>query len=198
MWSKRTIATVAVAGLAVAGVAGVAVAAGADDDNGSSSRLESLVEDGTLTQEEADAAEKAREALRSQFQAEREERQAQRQAELDELAGIIGISADDLVQRWQDGESLEQIAGDKAAEVEAWLTEQAQARLAELEAAIPERVDGLMQRTAEDRGGMLGGRGHGRGPGMGFGMDLGPGLGLDGFGSPDEAETTTSSTTGSA
>jgi hypothetical protein len=55
-----------------------------------------------------------------------------------------------------------------------------------------------MQRTAEDRGGMLGGRGHGRGPGMGFGMDLGPGLGLDGFGSPDEAETTTSSTTGSA
>jgi len=199
MWSKRTIATAAVAGLAVVGTAGVAAATGSavTTASGLPDGLESLVEDGTLTQEEADAAEKARDALREQFQEQREARQAERQANLDELAGIIGISSDELVQRYTDGESLEQIAGDKADEVEAWLTQREQDRLAELEASIPDRVADQMQRTAgEGRGfGLLGGPG-GRG---GHGMGMGPGMGWDADAAPsDDADTTSSGTAGSA
>jgi len=182
MWTKRTVAVLAVAGLAAAGVTGVAVAA-SSDDSGSGGLLDNLVEEGTVTQEDADAFERVRE----QFQAEREqrraEREAQRQATLDEIAAAIGITSDALVQRWQDGESLEAIAGDSADEVAALLTQTMQERLAEAEAAIPDRVEALMSREGGDLGGFGRGGRHG-GPGdLGLG---GPGMGLG----PDAAEET--------
>jgi len=194
MWTKRTVAVVAVAGLAAAGVAGVAVAAGTDG-SGAGGMLDNLVEEGTVTQEDADAFERVRE----QFQAEREERHAEReaarQANLDEIAGLIGITSDELVQRWQDGESLETIAGDAADEVAALLTQKMQDRLAEAEAAIPERVEQLMAREGGDvggpgRGGRHGGHGGpgGFGPG-GFGLG-GPDMELEP--SPDAAAEETS------
>lgn len=195
MWTKRTVAVVAVAGLAAAGVAGVAVAAGTDD-SGSDGLLDNLVEEGTVTQEDADAFDRVRE----QFQAEREERraerEAQRQANLDEIAAAIGIGSDELVQRWQDGESLETIAGEAADEVAALLTQRMQERLAEAEAAIPDRVEALMSREGGEfggfgRGGHHGGPGGPGGPGGlefgGFGLG-GPDAGLDS--SPDAAEET--------
>jgi FtsZ-binding cell division protein ZapB len=186
MWSKRTITAVSVAGLATAGLVGAAVAAVADDD-GAQSRLESLVQDGTLTQQEADSAQKAYEALEQQREQQMQQRQQDWQATIDAVAEAAGVSSDDLQQRWQDGESLAEIAGDNAAAVEQVLTEQMQQRVAEMEAAIPDRVSALM-----DASGGLGrgfGGHHGRGPGpggpgMGMGMadeaGMGMGLGLGG------------------
>jgi FtsZ-binding cell division protein ZapB len=182
MWSKRTITAVSVAGLAAAGLVGATVAAVADDGDGAQSRLESLVQDGTLTQQEADSAQKAYDALEQQREQQMQQRQQDWQATIDAVAEAAGVSSDDLQQRWQDGESLADIAGDNAAAVEQVLTEQMQQRVAEMEAAIPDRVSALMEATG------------GHGPGMGFeghhgrGAGFGPGQGMGlGSGGPDDA-----------
>jgi hypothetical protein len=205
MSKKRTVVAASVVGLAIAGMAGVAVAASGDGGpSGLSSRLEALVQDGTLTQAEADAAQQAREALQQQAQDRRAEHQADRQAELDELAGIIGISSDELVQRWRDGESLAEIAGDTAPEVEAWLTQHMTDRLADLEASIPDRVAAVMDGTGPGMGGLLGGGrgphgGGGMGAGMGAGLGAGMGAGMGdwgGWGEDADADATSGSDTG--
>jgi hypothetical protein len=147
--SRRAIGIGAVAGLAVAGVAGVAVAASSGPDDGAAAAVEAPAWPGE----------------------QRAERQAARQAALEELAGIVGLTPDELAQRWRAGESLTEIAGDSAPEVEAWLTERAQERLAALEESLPERVDAFMQRTRGDGPGMAGWFGGGAGHrGMGLGM----------------------------
>jgi aryl-alcohol dehydrogenase-like predicted oxidoreductase len=157
MSSRRAIGIVAVAGLAVAGVAGAAVAASSGPDDGTTGAVEAPAWPGE----------------------QRAEHQAERQQALEELAGILGLTPDELAQRWRDGESLADIAGDSSPEVEAWLTERAQERLAALEESLPERVDALMQRTHGDGPGMAGWSGRGQGH---HGMGLGMGAWADGGG----------------
>jgi polyhydroxyalkanoate synthesis regulator phasin len=186
MWTKRTVATAAVAALAAAGVTGVAVAVGSGSEQGPAAVLDSLVEDGTISSQDADAFERVADELWSEREEKVQELREQRQAFLDEVAATIGISTDEMVQRWRDGESLSDIAGDQADEVAALLTEAAQERLAEIEASIPDRVEGLMNREGGFAGhGMRGQFGHrgggmGVGPGMGFGpgAGFGPGMGF--------------------
>lgn len=183
MWSTRTIAILAVTGIAAAGTVGVAVATGTDEPRGPLAVIDSLVEDGTVSADDAEAFDRVREQLQAEREARQEERQAQREADLAELADTIGISVDELVERWRDGETLAEIAGDQADAVRARLTELLAERVAEMEAAIPDRVDALMNRE----GGEGFGRHHGHGgPGMG-----GPGMGPDeagfGFGPGPEA-----------
>ena len=184
MWSNRTIAVIAVTGIAAAGTVGVAVAAGSDEPRGPLAAIDSLVEDGTVSSEDAEAFDRVREQLQAERDERREEMQAQREADLAELADTIGISTEDLVQRWRDGETLADIAGDQADEVEALLTQRMQERVAEMEAAIPDRVDALMNREGGEG---FGGPHHGRGgPGMG-GLGMGPDEAGFGFGPGPEA-----------
>ena len=183
MWSNRTVAILAVTGIAAAGTVGVAVAAGTEEPRGPLAVIDSLVEDGTVSAEDAEAFDRVREQMQTQREERQDERQAQREADLAELADTIGISADELVERWRDGETLAEIAGDQADEVEALLTQRMTERIAEMEAAIPDRVDALMNRE----GGEGFGPHHGRG---GHGME-GSGMGPDeagfGFGPGPEA-----------
>lgn len=174
MWTTRTIAAVAVGSLAVAGVAGVAVATGADQMR-AREQIQSWVEEGTITQEDADAFERVVGEMQEQREERWAEREAQREQHQQELADAAGVTPEQLQERLRAGETLADIAGDNAEAVRALLTTRAQERLAEAqkrldeaEATIDERVDAWM--NGEGAGFGMRGRGHG-GPG-GFG---GPG-----------------------
>jgi len=167
MWTKRTIAAVAVSGLALTGVAGIAVANGADQVR-EREQLQSWVDEGTITQEDADAFERVVGEMQEEREQRREERMAQREEHQAELAAAAGVSSDELQERLRSGETLAEIAGDNADAVRALLTSRAEERLAEAEASIDERVEALM--NGEGRG-----FGEGRGPGEGHGMRGGPG-----------------------
>ena len=83
------------------------------------------------------------------------------------IAAVIGISADELTERLQAGETLNEIAGDQADEVAALLTAHAEERLTEAQAAIPERVEQMMNGEGRGFGGGPGKHGGGFGPGPG-------------------------------
>jgi tRNA A37 N6-isopentenylltransferase MiaA len=174
--------------VAAVGLTGATVAAVAPDDTRVESRLDALVEDGSISQDEADAAERALDALDQRREAEMAERQQERQQHLDAIAEAAGVSTDDLVERWRAGESLTEIAGDNAAAVESVLTQTMQERLDEMQAAIPERVAAMMEQSGPGLSHGFGpGRGHGHGMSGGGGGDLGwgPGMGVgDGVGGP--------------
>jgi hypothetical protein len=173
MWTKRTIAAVAVSGLALSGVAGMAVANGADQVR-DREQIQTWVEEGTITQEDADAFERVVGEMQEEREQRREERMEQREEHQAELAAAAGVSADQLQERLRNGETLADIAGDNADAVRALLTTRAEERLAEAQASIDERVDALM--NGEGRGfGEGSGPGEGRGPGEGHGMRGGPG-----------------------
>jgi hypothetical protein len=189
MWTKRTIAAVTVGGLAVAGATGVAVASGDGEQfrERAQEQIQTWVEDGSLTEEDAEAFARVQE----QFQAERAERRAERQAEREahqqELADAAGVSVDDLKERLRDGETLADIAGDNAAAVEAVLTTRAQERIAEgrerldeAESSIDERVDDLMNGEGGPFGEGFSPGGHRGGPGNGPGEGPGGPGGLGG------------------
>jgi polyhydroxyalkanoate synthesis regulator phasin len=179
MWSTKRIAAVTVAGVAAVGLTGATVAAVAADDTRVESRLDALVEDGSISRDEADAAERALDALGQQLQDEMAERDQERQQHLDAIAQAAGVSTDDLVERWQAGESLAEIAGDNAAAVESVLTQTMQERLDEMQAAIPERVASLMEQSGPGMGHEFGaGRGHGHGMSGDGDLGWGPGMGL--------------------
>lgn len=175
MWTRRTIASIAVAGLSAGALAGVAVAAGTGEASTPDELLEGWVSDGTISEQDVEAFERVREQLQGEREERREQRQAQRAAQVAELAEVAGVSADDLVERLRDGETLSEIAGDNADAVAALLTARAQERLAEAEASIPERVESFMNGE---------GRGHGDRFGRGGAHDhggLGGGLGVGGW-----------------
>lgn len=172
MWTKRTIAAVAVAGLSAGALAGVAVAAGSNDSSKPDELVQGWVSDGTITEQDAQAFDRVREQLQSEREERRAERQAEREIHMAELAAAAGVSADDLVERMRAGETLADIAGDNADAVAELLTTRAQERLAEAQAAIDERVEAFM--NGEGRG-FGDGFGRGGGPGGGHGMRGGPG-----------------------
>ncbi len=179
MWTKRTIAAVAVGSLAVAGVAGVAVANGADQVR-AREQIQTWVEDGTITQEDADAFERVVGEMQEQREQRRAEQEALREQHQQELADAAGVTPEQLQERLRNGETLADIAGDNAEAVKQVLRTRAQERLAdaqerldEAEATIDERVDAWM--NGEGAGFGMRGRGHGHG---------GPGSGFDGFGGP--------------
>jgi polyhydroxyalkanoate synthesis regulator phasin len=183
MWTKRTIAAIAVGGMTVAGVTGVAVAAGSGGQERAQERLQTWVEEGTITQEDADAFERVRDQAQEERQQRQQEREQLREQHMQELADAAGVTPEQLQERLRDGETLSDIAGDNADAVAQLLTERAQERLAEAEANVAEHVEALM--NGEGRGlegfGPGGPRGgHGRGPdagspGMGAGLGFGPG-----------------------
>lgn len=187
MWTKRTTAALAVAGLSAAALAGVAVAAGTDDASTPDELLEGWVSDGTITQQDADAFDRVRDQLQNEREERRAERQADREAHLAELAAAAGVSADDLVERMRAGETLAEIAGDNADAVAELLTTRAEERLAEAQASISERVEAFMNGEGRGFGSHLGRgggpwgepgggpRGHGAGPGPGGGAGWGAG-----------------------
>lgn len=203
MWTTRTITAVTVAAVAAAGVAGVAVATGTDAP--ANDRLDSLVEEGVITEEDADAVERVWGEIRERREERRAERQAEREARVQALAEAAGVDSDVLVESLREGQTLTEIAGDNAADVEALLTtwaqerlDEARARLAEAEANLDEHVDavmdgegplGLLRERWAERWERRGGPG---GPGGWLG---GPGMGgpADDLGSADESADATTS-----
>lgn len=188
MWTKRTVATVAVAGMVAAGVTGVAVAAGNGDQTRAQERIQTWVDEGAITQEDAEAFARVQEQAQAEREQRRAERQQQREEHLAAIAEAAGVTSEELQERWRNGETLSEIAGDNADAVAELLTAQMQERLAQAEAAIPDRVDALMNREGGQRGpgfGDDGFRGEGFGPGRegGFGPGpeggFGPGPGAD-------------------
>lgn len=187
MWTKRTIAAVAVGSLSVAGITGVAVAAGNGGQERAREQVQTWVDEGTITEEDAAAFDRVREQLQEEQQQRQQEREQLREQHMQELADAAGVTPEQLQQRLRDGETLSDIAGDNADAVAQLLTERAQERLAEAEANIAEHVEALM--NGEGRGlegfGPGGPRGgHGGGPdagspGMGAGLGFGPGGGAE-------------------
>lgn len=207
---RRTVAIVT--GLALAGLTGAGVAAAATGDGPGgrlSDILSGLVSKGTISQEQAEAVQDALEDARAQAWADREERMADRQADLEALFATIGLTPDEVRTKLRDGQTLREIAGDKADELAAAFKAQVKEHLAE------EVADGrITQEQADERLADLDARteawldGSG-GRGMGMGMGMGPmgerrgggmghgGGGRGGFGpgaADDDATTSESST----
>ena len=177
MWTKRTIAVVAVGSLAVAGAAGVAVANGADQVR-ARDQIQTWVDEGTITQEDADAFERVVGEMQDQREQRRAEREALREQHQQELADAAGVTPEQLQQRLRDGETLADIAGDNAEAVKNVLRTRAQERLVaaqdrldDAEATLDERIESWMNGEGAGFGPVGRARGHG-----------GPGAGLDGFG----------------
>ncbi len=187
---KRTL-TAALAGVALAGLIGVGVAAAADG-SGPAGRLASvlsgLVSNGTITQEQADAV---GEALTDSWEAERAERQADREARKAEVDALLektlGMDSEEVREQVRAGKTLREVAGDSADELAAGMLDLVGKRLdeavkegriteAQAEATLSratERADAWV--SGEDTGAM----GRGMGLGLLFGEEMGRG---DGFG----------------
>ncbi|MDH4168856.1 MAG: hypothetical protein OEW42_04620 [Acidimicrobiia bacterium] len=216
---KKT-AIVGVAGLSLAG-GSVAVAAlsplgiaGAQEDGTEQTRpdrigdgladiLAELVEDGTLTQEQADAVgervDERRDERRAEFEAFRAEHEADREAMMQELADAAGVTVEELADARDKGESLADIAGDNVDAVIELLVQQQTDRIDE---AVDngrldqERADEILTDVEQRVTDMVNGEGfagpgfghrgghHGPGGGFGPGRGFGPG---DGFGPDDGA-----------
>lgn len=141
-------------------------------------RLEMLVEDGVITQEQADNLVETREAIQA-------ERQARQEEKLQGVADVLGVTTDDLRQAREDGVSLAELAGDDLPALVDYMTEQATERINDAVAdgkitqeQADEKLDGLDERI-EDRlenGGGFG-KGHGRRGGHGHGPRGGGGFG---------------------
>jgi polyhydroxyalkanoate synthesis regulator phasin len=215
---KRTM-TAAIAGVALTGIIGVGVAAAATGD-GPAGRLadvlSGLVSNGTITQQQADAVGQALDDAREEARAEHEARHAEREAKVEALLQeTLGLSVDAVRERIAAGETLKEIAGDKADALAegavALAKEQAaqavsdgrltQAQADELATRAQERADAWLAGESTGRGGglglLLGGRGMG-GPGMG-GPGMGHGDGMGGRGGwghrgPDAGDDTDATT----
>jgi polyhydroxyalkanoate synthesis regulator phasin len=142
-------------------------------------RLDMLVEDGVITQEQADDLVETHEAIQA-------ERQARQEEKLQGVADVLGVTTDDLRQAREDGVSLAELAGDDLPALVDYLTDQATEKINDAVAEgritqeqADEKIDGLDERI-EDRlengggfgkgKGRRGGHGHGnRGGGGGFG-----------------------------
>lgn len=148
--------------------------------------LDNLVADGTITQDEADAVVAEVQAL---AEARREERQAERQEHLADLAEILGMTPDEVAEALRGGQTIAELAGDSVDEVidalvaeaterieaavaEGRLTqERADEMLANLEEHITDRVNGelpLRPGHGGHRGFGPGAEGGGFGPGSPF------------------------------
>jgi polyhydroxyalkanoate synthesis regulator phasin len=179
---KRTIAA-ALAGVTLAGAIGVGVAAAAGGE-GPGGRvadvLAGLVSKGAISQEQADAVEKALTDAREEAWAGRDELRAERDQLLKD---VLGMSAEEVREQLRAGKTLKEIAGDKAqaladavvAQVEKRTKEavaagrMTQERADEAVAHAKEHAQAWLDGTSEDLGrGLLGLGGKGRmGPGGG-------------------------------
>lgn len=161
--------------------------------------LQALVTDGTITQAQADAITAKLEALHAAQPDQGARGGAPRGgvagATSDEVASVLGITAEELRTQLQSGATLRSIAGDKVAALTTLLTDKANARIdeqlaagridqakaTELKAGVAAKVEATLDRA----GGMKGPKGDGAGRGP---------RGAQG----GSATTTPSSTTGGA
>ncbi len=127
-------------------------------------RVDRLVEDGVITQEQADDLASVREAI----QTNREEMRAEKQQA---IADALGISVDDLEAAKEEGTSLADLAGDNVSALVDLFTEQATERINEgvadgrlTEEQADEKLEGLTERIESrlENGGGFGNRGEGR------------------------------------
>jgi len=199
--SKRVIAIGAVASALTLGGAGLVAAAGVDG-NGPASVLSSLVDDGTLTQKQADKVGDAFQEQREARGAEHQERRAEMQAL---ISSTLGISEDDLASARQDGQTLADLAGDQKDALIAAIADHMNAKIDqgladgklsgtqadEMKSNATQRATGIVDGTGGPRGGGPGGRGgHGEGRGgPGFG---GPGH-SEGASGDSQSDTTENS-----
>ena len=162
-------------------------------------RVDRLIEDGVITQEQADELSSIREAI----EANRETMQAEKQQA---IADVLGVTLEELEAAKEDGTSLADLAGDNLDALVDHFTEQATERITEgvsegrlTQEQADERLDGLADRIEsrlENGGGFgtrgeggrgghgrhggdfgtrgEGGRGHGRGGHGRHGGDFGP------------------------
>ncbi len=191
--TKRVIAVGAVATALTLSAAGFVAAAGVSG-NGPASVLSELVDDGTLTQKQANQVEKAFEDHREEMRSEHEARHAETAAL---ISSTLGISEDELKAAREEGKTLADLAGDKTDELISVLVDEmnakidegvAQGRLTqeqadEMKANAPERVTAMVNgerpegagRAGPGSRGFGGPGGHGGPRGEGFGGPGGPG-----------------------
>jgi polyhydroxyalkanoate synthesis regulator phasin len=134
--------------------------------------LKSLVDDGTINQDQAD---KIKSRVQDNAKAARAQLGERKLAgplgvQLDKAADVLGISVDDLKAQLKEGKTLKEIAGDKRDALVAALTDAANARIDQAvtdgKLAADKAAD-LKTKTADriakavDEGVKLPGRGHG-------------------------------------
>ena len=143
-------------------------------------RIDQLIEDGVITQEQADDLASVREAI----QANREEMRAEKQAA---IADALGITVEELEAAKEEGTTLAELAGDDVSALVDLFTEQATERInAGVESGrltqeqADERLEGLGERIESriENGGGFGNREGKRGNGR-RGGDFGPRGGAD-------------------
>lgn len=127
-------------------------------------RVDRLVEDGVITQGQADTLSEVREAV----QADREARKAER---LQGIADAIGVTVEDLEAAKANGESLAEIAGENLDDLVVHLTAEATDKINEAvtegritQEQADEKLDGLSERIQQriETGDGFGRKGHGR------------------------------------
>jgi hypothetical protein len=133
-------------------------------------KIDQLIEDGVITEEQAEDMAAIRAAVQEHREAARGEKQTA-------IADVLGISVDELVAAREEGTSLSDLAGDDLPAVVEFFTEPATERIAErvesgriTQEQADERLDGLDERIESrlENGG-FGGRGEGRRGGHGHG-----------------------------
>ncbi|NNE73342.1 MAG: hypothetical protein HKN26_06745 [Acidimicrobiales bacterium] len=149
--------------------------------------LQPLVDDGTLTEAQADAVvERLREA-HAEHAEERGHhgRRGNRGASLELIEEITGLTPEELREGFANGETLAELAGDSADELEAAMVAQAEARVDaaveagridasqadEIKAGMAERIEARLNTVPDRDGEGRPGRGGPRGPRGGFGAD---------------------------
>ncbi|NNK91387.1 MAG: hypothetical protein HKO87_03065 [Acidimicrobiia bacterium] len=190
---KKVLAATMVAAMLITGAA-VASAQEAPEDDATVTEnvvttvadvIQGLVDDGTLTQEQADNVTAALEQHRAN-------RPGKGGAHLTEIAEVLGLTVDELKTQLQEGATLADVAGDQVDDVAQLITDQMNERVdqaledgriteeeaAEKRAEIEEKVTEILNGEAD-----FGRRGHGR-------RGHGPrGGGFDGAPSDEASET---------